>query len=89
MGRNVPEACCVQKNKHGNTKVPYRYNEDPRLGQWVNNQRTAHKKKAMSIEHASLLNHIGFDWGTISSNWNEMYQRLIAYKNEHNGPNSI
>ena len=37
-----------------------------------------------------LLNSIGFVWNTLSSGtvrnsatWDEMYQRLVAYKTEH------
>merc|ERR1712232_322940 len=128
--------------------VPYRYDKDPKLGTWVNNQRTTYKQKRMTEEHSRLLSSIGFDWrikrgpnnkkrsesfssddgaknGDNSSsaethnnsfqsssndcdddndgvddigcdsmtprsqrsNWNEMYQRLVAYKTEHGDAN--
>ena len=39
----------------------------------------------MTEERKRLLNSIGFVWGGIISTatWEEMYQRLVAYKKEH------
>ena len=38
------------KNMHnGDTKVPTRYDQDPKLGRWVNTQRRAFKRKSMQI----------------------------------------
>jgi len=60
------------------------YEKDPQLGTWVNNQRTAYKKKKKAEECKRLLNSIGFVWGAITVTWEEMYERLVAYKMEHN-----
>ena len=71
--------------EHGDAKVPHKYDQDIQLGQWIIRQRHAYKKKKISSEHASLLNSIGFDWGARAKNWDQMYQQLIVYKNNHNG----
>ena len=51
------------KKKHnGDTKVPFRYDQDPQLGKWVRNQRRAYRNSKMSMDRVRLLNSIGFDW---------------------------
>ena len=79
----------MYKRKHGDTKVPRRYDQDPQLGEWVSTQRMTYKKKKMPGERASLLNSVGFDWEARSSSWEEMYQRLVAYKIKHNGDTKV
>ena len=64
------------------TNVPQKYKEDPRFGRWVHKQRFVHKNKKMTEERKYLLNSIGFVWN-LSPTWEEMYQRLVAYKKEH------
>ena len=46
------------KKKFHNTRVPRAYEEDPKLGIWVLNQRTYCKEK----HRVALLNNIGFEW---------------------------
>jgi hypothetical protein len=50
------------KEQFGTTAVPYRYNEDPALGQWVKQQRMICKKK----DRIQLMKDIGFVWSTRS-----------------------
>jgi len=80
------------KKVHNDTDVPRRYMEDPKLGIWVHNQRVNYRTKKMTEERKRLLNYIGFVWdgnapGTSTATWEEMYQRLVAYKQEHNDTN--
>jgi len=73
------------KKIHGNTRIPQRYKEDPKLGKWVSDQRSKCKDK----DRIYLLNDIGFVWraGSPRSNndgfWMEMYGRLVAYEKTH------
>ena len=84
------ERLVAYRKEHGDTKVPYTYHEDPQLGKWVSVQRGVYKRNHMSAERANLLNSIGFDWGIIQhSTWNEMYQRLVRYQEEHNGDTNV
>ena len=75
------------KKEHNNTNVPQRCNKDPQLGRWVNAQRISHRKKKMTESHKCLLNSIEFVWEFFltknKATWEEMYQRLVAHKNEH------
>jgi hypothetical protein len=43
-------------------KVPQRYEEDPALGVWVNNQRACFKNRKMDQERKEKLDEIGFDF---------------------------
>jgi hypothetical protein len=44
---------------HGDTRVPARYKEDPKLGRWVSTRRHRSKDKEDCID---LLNEIMFEW---------------------------
>jgi len=73
----------VAYNKeHKDTNVTFKYKEDPKLVRWVSTQRAVHRSKQMTEERKHLLDSIGFVW-EFSAKWEEMYQRLIAYKKEH------
>jgi hypothetical protein len=58
------------KTAHGDCKVPRGWTEDPRLGQWVGNQRARKRKldrgepsEGMTAERAAKLEALGFCWG--------------------------
>ena len=71
------------KEEHHTTLVPQMYKKDPRLGNWVHLQRTYYKNKELSVERINRLDSIGFVWDPIDKQWMEMYDRLVAYKNQH------
>ena len=75
------------KKDHNSTLVPVKYKADPQHGNWVRNQRTIYRNNKMTEERKQLLDSIGFvvpDFATkYIAEWEEMYQRLVAYKNEH------
>jgi len=81
------------KREHKDTNVPRSYKEDLQLGSWVHTQRTAYKANKISAECKSILDYIDFVWdwkglpGTSTATWEEMYERLVAYKKEHNDTN--
>ena len=69
-------------------KVPQCYNDGPHLAKWVSTQCSAYKNKMMAEESRHLLDSIVFVWdgsapGTSTATWEEMYQRLVAYKKKH------
>jgi hypothetical protein len=62
--------------------------------QWVNKQRQLKKKKdkgagggssSMTDDHVRVLEAIGFQWGKSKDVWDERYEELKAWKQEHNG----
>lgn len=49
------------KQKHGHTKVPVKWEKDPKLGKWVSRMRN--ERETMEPERVALLEAIEFDWG--------------------------
>ena len=66
------------KAQHKNTRVPRKYQADPKLGFWVNKQRHSCKEQ----DRIELLNKLGFEWN-IQNDWGIMYKRLLSYKKKH------
>jgi hypothetical protein len=76
------------KKQHGSTNVPRSCKEHPKLAIWVNYQRTKYNKKDMSIDRISRLVSIGFVWKMLERlPWDEMFQKLVAYKKQHKSTN--
>jgi len=48
------------KEEYGSTCVPIKYKANPRLGQWVSNQRT--RKSKLTADRINRLHRIGFVW---------------------------
>ena len=62
--------------------------KDPKLAIWVQAQRTVYankgRNKEISVERIRRLDSIGFVWKHKDLvPWEEMYQRLVAYKKKH------
>jgi hypothetical protein len=88
------------KNENGHTNVPARYEENRKLGIWVSAQRQHYrilqspseaKRKVVPLtqERIQKLNNIGFNWiirsrEVVGEGWNERYQQLCEFYNEHN-----
>ena len=75
------------KKVHGNTKVPNKYERDPKLGRWVSKQRTNYNTNKMPEDRKELLDAIDFDLKLRRINpataWEKMYHQLVEYKDEH------
>ena len=72
------------KKKYKSTSVPTRTFDDNRsLGQWVVKQRCCYKNNKLSQDRINLLNSINFDWNPFDTQWTEIYERLLAYKNKY------
>jgi hypothetical protein len=74
------------KKERKSTNVPEGYTEDPKLAPWVQTQRRVyvnkHKDEITLVKRIRRLEAIGFVW-KLNDPWEEMYQRLVAYKNQH------
>jgi len=81
------------KEKNNSTLVLREYKEEAELGEWVTNQRTLFRSldddgNRLIYEHrAKLLDDIGFVWEPLEGRWNEMYERLVHYKNQYGSTN--
>jgi hypothetical protein len=69
------------KKEFGHTRVQWRWEHNPQLGQWVS--RTRLHKYSLTKQQIKLLDKIGFDWKTtkkIIVPWITMYQSLVNFK---------
>jgi hypothetical protein len=72
------------KKERKSTNVPEGYKEDPKLAAWVSFQRQRYNSKSISIERINRLESIEFVWKHKDLvPWEEIYQRLVAYKKKH------
>jgi hypothetical protein len=73
------------KDKHGTCKVPDTYWDD-RLVQWVQYQRTKRWRGRLALDKKSLLDEIGFDWGTGLRHvdvWWSKFDKVCLYLQRH------
>jgi len=75
------------KNKYKSTSVPHKFQGDQELGYWVNKQRARYSKKELSADRIDQLKQIGFVWNPLDVGWDEMFQRLVDYKNKSKSVN--
>eukprot|EP00586_Coscinodiscus_wailesii_P002188 CAMPEP_0172491936 /NCGR_PEP_ID=MMETSP1066-20121228/22870_1 /TAXON_ID=671091 /ORGANISM="Coscinodiscus wailesii, Strain CCMP2513" /LENGTH=259 /DNA_ID=CAMNT_0013261257 /DNA_START=113 /DNA_END=892 /DNA_ORIENTATION=+ len=77
------------KSRKGHCRVPRTYFDNPRLGSWVNFQRSQYKymkegkPSQMKAKRVELLNKIGFTWNVIgaeSDKWMEQYEALKQFR---------
>jgi hypothetical protein len=48
------------KEGYGHTRVPVKWQKDPKLGKWVSRMR--YERNKINLERIILLESIGFDW---------------------------
>jgi hypothetical protein len=72
-------------HEHGHCEVPRRLTANRNLGEWCRKQQR--DQAALSQDRRARLDEIGFDFESLTEKnerrWNEMLQRLKAYKREH------
>ncbi len=72
------------KNEHGHTNVPQRSRRYGALATWVRNQRLAEKvKRPIMLERRKRLDELGFRWRVSWPSWEEMFAKLVEFKNSH------
>ncbi len=64
------------KAHFGHCRVPHDWPEDPRLGQWVKNQRSA----KLSSKRRQRLQQLGFDWNPFETIWETRFGELLAFQ---------
>jgi len=69
------------RDEHGDCLVPGGWPENKRLANWVDNVRSG---RITPVEdQRQKLDDLGFDWDPATTRWEQMYERLVAYKEEH------
>jgi hypothetical protein len=78
------QALLEYKVEHnGSTAVPQTYKKKPELGIWVHRQRTKYFDGSLRQDRKDRLNSVGFVWQvTKFVPWEDMYRRLIYYKQQ-------
>jgi hypothetical protein len=76
-------ALIAYKQAHGDCNVPQRWENNPGLGMWCQNQKSAYKKNYLSPDRVKCLEDLGFEWNPLEVAWEEMFAALTAYKKIH------
>lgn len=71
-------------DEFGTIDIPFATEyKDMFLGRWVHTQRRNKKKGKLSEKQISLLDDLGMKWDYIIDTWNDYYQLLEEYYQEH------
>jgi superfamily II DNA or RNA helicase len=68
------------KSRHDHCNVPDGFTENPRLSNWVSNQRTAYNKQQLPDPRIARLESIGFVWDPLGAVWEQKFLELAAFK---------
>ncbi|CAE8594843.1 unnamed protein product [Polarella glacialis] len=74
------------QQEHGHCKVQHKHGKGSEfvLGYWVSYQRSARKAHNLTAQQVKQLDSLGFVWGVNkATSWEEMFELLKAYKQEH------
>merc|ERR1712107_110723 len=78
------------KALYDHTNVPKSWEEDPKLGKWVQWQRTSyrrHRQNTLRKDRIELLERLGFQWEIQQENWDrlwmESYNNLLEFQDKH------
>ena len=71
------------KDEHGHCNVPDRWLENKHLSYWVSTQRRTYRKGKLTKDCIKRLEEIGFEWGQPLQSWEESYNALKVYKDNH------
>jgi superfamily II DNA or RNA helicase len=70
--------------EHGDSDVPDRWKQDPKLGRWLSTQRQRRKKNQMTAEEILKLDSLGVTWKSRDrGTWEDRYQELVCFKTKH------
>ena len=56
---------------------------DPILGRWVHTQRQERKRGKLSQERIGRLDQLGFTWSRHQAAWEEQFDELTAFQQQH------
>ena len=68
------------KQRFGHCNVPDKWQENPKLGNWIGVQRRNSLKGKITQERVARLNEIGFVWTPADAAWDEIYSELLCFK---------
>ena len=73
------------KQTYGDCDVPYDWDDNTPLANWVHAQRSLKNNGKLHPERARVLEEIGFNWEPTSSRqpWEDRYAELLEFKRTH------
>lgn len=74
------EELILFKTMNGNCLVPTTYKEDPKLGRWVDFQRTLYQSGQLLEERRLRLESVGFVWNVPEMRWNQCLERMKKFR---------
>ena len=80
------------KQTHGHCDVTRTGRENSSLAVWITEQRRASRDGRLSAENKRKLDELGFIWfpkQAYSAQWNEMFDRLCAFRKAHGHVNVV
>lgn len=77
--KNIYKRLVEFKRTNGHCLVPFNYEPDKALGNWVSHQRASHAKKIMQKERKDLLDELKFAW-TGGKKPREPHEKLVHVK---------
>jgi len=69
------------RHKHGHANVPAHGPKGLPLGQWLSFQRS--RRDSLAISRRRLLDKAGIVWTPLETQWEEMFEKLVAYASVH------
>lgn len=75
------------EKKNGNCNVPLRWQDNPKLGSWCNDQRKLYKKRKLLARRKERLEQLGFVLDPLAAHWEEMFSELNDYWRIHGNCN--
>ena len=73
------EALITFKQKAGHCDVPSVFPDNPALGNWLVHQRVLRSTGRLAREREGLLEAVGVTWNTVEAQWEEKFERLVAF----------
>jgi superfamily II DNA or RNA helicase len=71
------------RDRFGDCKVRQGWDENPALSFWVSNQRQRYRLNKLSVDRVRKLERLGFEWNAFDAAWEDFFQQLLRYKQEH------
>jgi len=71
---------CKYREDNNHANVPKRYEKNPELGRWCQQQRNAYKNERISQDRIKRLESIGFIWDPMAEQWERMFIEICKYR---------
>jgi superfamily II DNA or RNA helicase len=67
------------RQKEGHSNVPRTFQDNLSLGRWLGHQRVLRAQGKLAPERFQLLESVGVSWDTVEAQWEDKFERLVAF----------